>query len=309
MIIKKPKFWDKKNNSIFSIILYPISLLYLFFFKTLSFRKTNKFNIPVICVGNIYLGGTGKTPLVREIYEILKNCNKQPAIVKKNYNYLKDEINFLNKFTKLYTSKDRVAGINRLIEDNNKVAILDDGLQDKSINIDFKILCFNAKQWIGNGQVIPSGPLREPVKSVIDYDCIIINGKKDVIKEKVLTKYNPLLNIFYSSYELVEKDFFVGKKIVAFAGIGNPKNFFDLILENNLNLIKSFSYPDHYEFKEKEMNKMLEFSENNNSILITTEKDYFRLNNIYCNKVKAAKVKLNIENHKEFEKLLLNKIK
>ena len=57
----------------------------------------------------------------------------------------------------------------------------------------FKILCFNAKQWIGNGQVIPSGPLREPVKSVIDYDCIIINGKKDVIKEKVLTKYNPLL--------------------------------------------------------------------------------------------------------------------
>ena len=61
--------------------------------------------------------------------------------------------------------------------------------------------------------------------------------------------------------------------------------------------------------KKKEMNKMLEFSENNNSILITTEKDYFRLNNIYCNKVKAAKVKLNIENHKEFEKLLLNKIK
>ena len=71
-----------------------------------------------------------------------------------------------------------MAGINRLIEDNNKVAILDDSLQDKSINIDFKILCFNAKQWIGNGQIIPSGPLREPVKSVIDYDCIIINGKK-----------------------------------------------------------------------------------------------------------------------------------
>ena len=74
-------------------------------------------------------------------------------------------------------------------------------------------------------------------------------------------------------------------------------------------MIKSFSYPDHYEFKEKEMNKMLEFSENNNSILITTEKDYFRLNKIYCNKVKAAQVKRNIENHKEFEKLLLNKIK
>ena len=310
MNFTKPKFWDHSGSSFWSIVLYPFSVLFLFVSLAIRLlKKQKKYHIPIICVGNIYLGGTGKTPLVREIYELLKNCNKQPAIVKKNYNYLKDEINFLNKFTKLYTSKDRVAGINRLIEDNNKVAILDDGLQDKSINIDFKILCFNAKQWIGNGQVIPSGPLREPVKSVIDYDCIIINGKKDVIKEKVLTKYNPLLNIFYSSYELVEKDFFVGKKIVAFAGIGNPKNFFDLILENNLNLIKSFSYPDHYEFKEKEMDEMLEFSENNNSILITTEKDYFRLNNIYCNKVKAAKVKLNIENHKEFEKLLLNKIK
>ena len=308
MRIKKPKFWDKKKKSFFSIILYPVSLLYLFFFKILSFKKTCKFNIPIICVGNIYLGGTGKTPLVREIYEILKKFNKQPAIVKKNYNYLKDEINFLKKFTKIYTSKDRVTGINELIGDNNKVAILDDGLQDKSINIDFKILCFNAKQWIGNGQVIPSGPLREPIKNVINYECIIINGKKDELKEKVLTKYNPLLKIFYSNYELIEKEFFVGKRITAFAGIGNPKNFFDLILENNLNLIKSFSYPDHYKFQENELYKMLEYSEANNSILMTTEKDYFRLNNLYRNKVIPARIKLNLENYTEFEKLLLNKL-
>ena len=308
MNLKKPKFWDYKKANIYAYLLYPLSL-FIKSAKFFSITKPRSFKLKTICVGNIYLGGTGKTSLSIKIKKILEKKKIKSCFIKKLYSNQTDEQKLLKNNGKVFLSSNRIEALKQAEQENYNVAILDDGLQDKSINIDFKILCFNAKQWIGNGQVIPSGPLREPVKSVIDYDCIIINGKKDVIKEKVLTKYNPLLNIFYSSYELIEKDFFVGKKIVAFAGIGNPKNFFDLILENNLNLIKSFSYPDHYEFKEKEMNKMLEFSENNNSILITTEKDYFRLNNIYCNKVKAAKVKLNIENHKEFEKLLLNKIK
>jgi len=89
----KPKFWDKNHLSFFSILLFPISILIkvVNFFKNI-FNKKYVFNIPVICVGNIYLGGTGKTPICIELFNILKNLNKNPAFIRKKYSSYKDEI-------------------------------------------------------------------------------------------------------------------------------------------------------------------------------------------------------------------------
>ena len=115
MRIKKPKFWDNKQKTLISILLLPISTLYLLFFWInrifVNSKTYKKPTIPVICVGNIYLGGTGKTPLVREIYKIIKSFGKNPAIVKKYYDYLSDEIKMLEKTGKIYTSRKRNTAI------------------------------------------------------------------------------------------------------------------------------------------------------------------------------------------------------
>ena len=113
-------------------------------------------------------------------------------------------------------------------------AILDDGFQDFSIKPNFSILCFNSKQMIGNGLIIPAGPLRESLRAIKRADCIIINGNKNLeFENKIfeITK-NKNFKLFYSKYKIKNIDKFRNKKITAFAGIGNPSNFFELLKEN-----------------------------------------------------------------------------
>ena len=188
MQFKKPLFWDYKELSLWSILLFPLSILYLLIIlilrKLKNLKPNKKVPIPIICVGNIYLGGTGKTPLVKEIYNIAKSLDKNPAIIKKYYDYLYDEIKMLENIGKTYTNNKRKDIISLSITNKHDVAILDDGFQDFSISPDFSILCFNSKQMLGNGLVIPSGPLREKLSSISRADCIIINGKKNLEFEK-----------------------------------------------------------------------------------------------------------------------------
>ena len=228
MKFKKPEFWSYRY-SILSIILIPLSWIVIMINFLFKIKKSTKFGIPIICVGNIYLGGTGKTPISEEIYKILKKNGKKPAFVKKYYNFLEDEINMLKKVGKVYTEKKRENSIKKLINDNFSHAILDDGFQDNSIQKDLSIICFHDKQWIGNGRIIPSGPLRESLDSIKKADCIIINGNKNIQRENLLRKYNPKIKIFNYQYLLSYEKNLKYKKIVAFAGIGNPENYFELL--------------------------------------------------------------------------------
>ena len=156
----KPKFWDKNQISLLSILLFPIALLIklLSFFKR-AITKTYQCSIPVICVGNIYLGGTGKTPLCIEIFSILKDLNMNPVFIRKKYDSFQDEVDLQKQVGPIYQSRKRIEALKDAIQNKANVAILDDGFQDFSINKNLSIVCFNEKQWIGNGLVIPSGPL------------------------------------------------------------------------------------------------------------------------------------------------------
>ena len=304
MLIKKPRFWDSEKISIYSIILYPISIIYYFLLTIIKkFKKNQNFEIPIVCVGNIYLGGTGKTPLVYEIYNILNSIGKNPAIIKKYYNYLEDEISLLKSKSIVFSEKNRSLAIKELIENKYDTAIMDDGFQDFSIQKNFSILCFNEKQWIGNGLLIPAGPLRENLNSLSRANCIFINGKKNTNIEKQINKIKEN-NIFYTKYVPKNISNFSNKKIIAFAGIGNPINFFELIKDNKLNLIDYRSFPDHYNFSEKDLNDLILKAKNNDAILLTTEKDYFRINNSFKNSIEKLEVKLEIENKDNFIKLL-----
>ena len=297
----KPKFWDKNQISFFSVLLFPITLLikFLVFFKT-PLAKKYESSIPIICVGNIYLGGTGKTPLCVEIFSILKNLNMNPAFIRKKYESFQDEADLMKQMGHVYQNKKRIKAIQEATQNNVNVAILDDGFQDLSIKKNLSIICFNEKQWIGNGLTIPSGPLRESLSALKKADCVIINGKKNKdIENKIFSK-NEKIKIFYSNYKPQNIDEFQSKKIIAFAGIGNPENFFDLLMDNKLNIVGTIKFPDHHKYSEQVLENLSNKIKDNNSILLTTEKDYFRISKNYKKNIKYLKIKVEIKNKNQF---------
>jgi tetraacyldisaccharide 4'-kinase len=297
----KPNFWDKNKISFYAILLFPITLLVkvLIFFKPYLIKNYN-YSIPIICVGNVYIGGTGKTPLTIEIFSILKKLNMNPAFIRKKYEFIKDELELQKQIGPTYVNKKRKEAIKEAIKNNIDIAILDDGFQDYSISKNLSIVCFDEKKWIGNGLIIPSGPLRESLSSLKRANCIIVNGNKNIQIESKILKYNQKAKIFYSKHVPLNINMFKDKKITAFAGIGNPENFFDLIKNKNINILEKISFPDHHNYSKNEIENLINLAQKNNSILLTTEKDYFRINKNYKNKINFLKIMVEIENKDKF---------
>ena len=297
----KPKFWDKTKISFFSVLLFPIAFIFklLVFFKH-TVTKSYQCSIPVICVGNIYLGGTGKTPMCIEIFSILKNLDMNPAFIRKTYDSFQDEVDLQKRVGPVYQNKKRIEAVEEAIQNKANVAILDDGFQDFSIKKNLSIVCFNEKQWIGNGLIIPSGPLREDLSALNRANCVIINGEKNIDFENQIFSKNNNIKIFYIKYNPQNIDEFKNKKVIAFAGIGNPENFFSLLKNYKINTIEKISFPDHHKYSEKELEDLINQVKDNNTILLTTEKDYFRIREKYKKKIHCLKIKVEIENQNQF---------
>ena len=297
----KPRFWDNDQISLYSIFLLPVSLLMqIINFVRRLMVKSHKFSIPIICVGNIYLGGTGKTPLCSELFSILKNLNKNAVFIRKKYDSFQDEINLLKQIGPVYEKSKRINALDEAIQNKFEVAILDDGFQDFSIEKDLSIVCFNEKQWIGNGFIIPSGPLREGLSALTRANCVIINGKKNINIENKILKNNKLIKIFYSKYKPQNISGFKNRKIICFAGIGNPINFFDLLKKNEINVLEQTSFPDHHNYSKAELDILIKKAKENNATLLTTEKDYLRIEEKYRGNINCLKIKIEIENKNEF---------
>ena len=305
MKLNKPKFWDNKIN-LFTILLIPFSLIViLIIYLKRKFTRTMKFNIPIICVGNIYIGGTGKTPASIFIANELSKLGKNPVILRKFYKKHVDEHNLIKKnFKNLILKKSRVLGIKESVEMNYDTVILDDGFQEYKIKKNLNIICFNQKQLIGNGLILPSGPLREGLSSLKHANIILINGIKDKTFENKILDINKNLKIFYTNYRPINIEKFKNKRFIALAGIGNPNNFFDLLAEHKINIIKKLIYPDHYKFTKKEILKIVDDANKKNAGVIITEKDYYKIKEFNLNNIEYLKVILKIENNEKFIQLI-----
>ena len=183
MKLIKPKFWETKN--FISLILYPFSAITFLInsIKKFSIKKT--FEIKTICIGNIFIGGTGKTSLAIEINELLRK-KFRTVFIKKNYENQMDEMNLLKNRGKIISSSKRENALSAASKKKYQVAILDDGLQQKNINYDLKIACFNSKYALGNEYMLPAGPLRENLNVIKNYDLIFLSGEKK--NKKLLSK-------------------------------------------------------------------------------------------------------------------------
>ena len=304
MKLKKPRFWDYKKPNFISYLLLPFTfpLIVNNFFLKLKKNNTNNSKIKKICIGNIYLGGTAKTPLTIKIYQILNGLKFKTATIKKFYTDHIDEQKMLTEKTKLYCLKDRNMALDKAIKDNNDVVIFDDGLQDKSINYDLEFVCFNNIKCIGNGLLIPAGPLREKINSIKKYDAIFINGNEvdNSDFKSLIKKYSKDIKIFESTYSPVNiEKFDINERYLVFSGIGNPESFKEILMKNKFNIIKEIIFPDHYNYTQDDIDEIKTQAKKLNATIITTEKDYTKINSSNYDDIKFLQIDLKIKNEIE----------
>ena len=280
MKLKKPYFWDDKKINLISILLLPLTIV-LFLKNLFTFKNNQKIaNIKTICVGNIYVGGTGKTPFCIELSNILKNLNFKTAIIKKFYKNQIDEQKLINSKSKLYCENKRNDSIKKAIKDKNEIAIFDDGLQDKDLNYDISFVCFNIQNWIGNGFLLPAGPLRENLKSLINYSAVILSGNGENTKKirSQIKKYSPKIKIFETIYNPINiKKFKNNTGYLIFSGIGNPKTFERTLTLNKIKVTKALVFPDHYQYTDNDIRKIKQLAKKLKTKILTTEKDFMRI--------------------------------
>ncbi len=227
-------------------------------------------------------------------------------IVRKYYKNHLDEYDLIKtNFQNLIISKDRLSGIYEAKKKKFKTVILDDGFQDYSIKKKINVICFNQPQLAGNELIIPAGPMRETLKSLKDAQIVIINGNKNISFEDKILNINNQLNIFYSRYELINFQEFEEKKILAIAGIGNPNNFFSLLLGKKLKVEKKIVFPDHYKPNRSEIQDLINLAKKENLQIVTTEKDFLRFKDYGFKEIKYLKIKLEFEKKNEFIKKIM----
>ena len=309
MKLKKPKFWDINKPNFFSNLLLPFAKIVEFKSK-FSFKTKKKFkNIKTICVGNIYIGGTGKTSLSIEIKKILDKENIKSCFIKKDYSDQKDEQQLLKKFGKTFLNKSRILALQEAISEKYAIAIFDDGLQDKDIEYDLIFVCFNKKNMIGNERVIPAGPLRESFTNIKRYKNIFLNGNNENsdYHKDLLRKQSQDLDIFESEYEISNlKSLNIKEKYIVFSGIGNHSTFVETLIKNKIHIIQNIEYPDHYKYTKSDLEKIIKSSNEKNASILTTEKDFLRIDNEYQKKIKYVKIFLKISEINKFKNKLLD---
>jgi len=311
MKFKKPNFWDYNKPNFIAYILLPITYLIKIYNFLRSGEKVKSSKIKTICIGNIYVGGTGKTPTSIKISKILNNLNVKNAFIKKKYHNQIDEQIILSSHGKLFCKKNRLDSLKEALNENFEVAVFDDGLQDRRINYHIAFVCFNINSWIGNGFCLPSGPLRENLKSLKKYDAVFLNGNgEDTVSiEKIIKNINPNIKVFTSLYVALNvNQIDIDKNYLSFSGIGNPDSFLKTLKDNNIKIVKNLIFPDHYNFTDKDIINIKETAKNLNAKIITTEKDYNRLNQENSKDVECLKVGLKVLNEKELIDFLNNKL-
>ena len=308
MKLKKPKFWDYKKPSFFSYLLLPLSITIGLIAKINSKPKYPNSKIKTICVGNIYIGGTGKTSLTIKIKEILDKNNIKACFIKKFYPNQTDEQKLLSKNGAVFSNLKRITALDEAISEDFEVAIFDDGLQDNSIKYDMEIVCFNNLNWIGNGLTLPSGPLRENINNLKSYENVFLNGNEEsliAIKEQI-KRINPNININSGKYTPLNiGEFDKDQNYLVFSGIGNHKTFVEMLKNNKLKIASDLEYPDHYQYSKKDFNEIIINAKKFNAHIITTEKDYLRLENFNRNEILYVKSSLEISDEKSLTNKLL----
>ncbi len=323
MVFRPPKFFY--NSSFSSFFLKPFG--FIFSLVTVFRRKIKtsyRSKFPVICCGNITLGGTGKTPTALWIGKNLKKQDKKiayltrgwkgtelgPLLVnpKKHTSFqVGDEALLLAKEALTIVSKNRKEGAKFAETLDIDILIMDDGFQNPSLYKDFTCLIFDGASGLGNASLFPAGPLRETLKSGLSLsNCALIIGKdRTKLKEKI-QKIKENFPIFEGTLEPMPNDIDKKEAYIAFAGIGFPEKFFSTLKKSNFCVLEKKYFSDHYSYTSSDLIKLTTLANSLKAKLITTEKDFVRLPNAYKKEVLFLPITLEMKKEKKFLSLLKN---
>lgn len=296
------RFWEKRN--IIAILLLPISWLYrlisVCYYKT---QKPRKFPQRIICVGNVTVGGAGKTPTAIAIAEMLMQSGKKVSFAVRNYgcsskkeyvvkkgdkyqDSIVEEAFILASYAPTFVAPNRIKAIELASKSDCDCIIVDDGLQNNSFYKDVSILVIDGVQKFGNGFVIPAGPLRETVNNIIKrVDVIIPINMQDKNLFSQLQTSGKLICTAQGK-TVIPKNISKKDKIFAFAAIGYPKKFFSSLKKMGLNIVLTKTFKDHHIYAKQEIVELKRSAQAKNAKLLTTYKDLIKIND--CAKISAA---------------------
>ena len=323
-MLKAPKFWYTKKDTYLSNALYPLSLIFRLGTKIrYVISKKKKANLPIICIGNIVVGGAGKTPVALKIGKMLKQGGYNPHFVSKGYGGIEtnntliqswhspksvgDESLLLSEVSSTWIGLNRNKSFELAKDNGADCIIMDDGFQNPTLQKDFSIIVVNSEQGFGNKRVIPSGPLRESITRGISRTNLVITiGEiKESIKSKI-PKHIPIIKGLFKINN--EQKIFKGQKITAFAGIAFPEKFFNSLRNQKAKIVREISYPDHHIFDENDLLNLAEIANKNQSILVTTKKDFVRIPKSYRSLVNTLDGEIEFEDEKLVFEILSNVI-
>jgi len=247
--------------------------------------------VPVVGVGNLVAGGSGKTPIVLSLAGLLREAGITVHVVTRGYggglagpvtvdparhdaSAVGDEALLIAARAPCWVARDRAAGIAAAAEAGAAIVLLDDGFQNPGVAKDLSLVVVDSEYGFGNGRVMPAGPLREPIATGLGRaDAIVLIGDAPAPRELGAVSC-PILR---AVLEPVNGERFAGARLAAFAGIGRPEKFFATLRRLGANLIATRSFADHHRFRTDEITRLRESAERERAGLVTTAKDWIRL--------------------------------
>jgi tetraacyldisaccharide 4'-kinase len=329
----RPPSWWWREDGYPAALLGPFAALYGAIAAHRMAGVGHEVGVPVLCVGDLTIGGAGKTPAALALGEILKAAGERIFFLTRGYGGrligpvrvdavqhnaadVGDEPLLLARSAPTIVSRDRVKGGQAAVAAGATVIVMDDGFQNPTLRKDFSLIVIDGGRGIGNGHVFPAGPLRAPLAAqlVRAQAAIVIgeaNGAKsllEILRERGLPLFAASLQPDSAALAAIAR-----RKVLAFAGIGHPEKFFATLAASGIDVGVSRSYPDHHRYTAEERAALLREAETRNLVPVTTEKDFMRLAADPEAKSLLAKtltlpVRLAIDEESRFRTLVLEKI-
>jgi tetraacyldisaccharide 4'-kinase len=296
--MREPGFWHGPA-SLNSHLLKPLAALYGAIAAQRLRRQGLNAGIPVLCIGNYHVGGAGKTPTVLALAKILRELGESPVVLSRGYRGklrgpvrvdgarhgaadVGDEPLMLSQSVPVVVSRDRADGVALAKSQGATVILMDDGFQNPAVAKDASLIVIDSVRGIGNARVMPAGPLRAPLSVQIERtDALIVIGEgnaADEVARTIAGQGKPVLSARFKPDE-ASLSALRGKRVLAFAGIGDPRRFFATLREAGIDVADARSFPDHHPLTPDETASLVAEAESNGLTLVTTEKDLARLRN------------------------------
>lgn len=294
--MREPSFWWGSPGAV-SALLTPFGAAYGAVVARRMARSGTHADIPVICIGNFTLGGSGKTPTAIALARLLAEAGRKPTLLSRGYGGslagpiivdprkhsaadVGDEALLLAQTALTIVSRDRVAGAAAAKAAGGDVVIMDDGLQNPSLTKNLSIAVLDGRRGIGNARVFPAGPLRAPLAAQFgQVDALLVIGgdaRAAGLDREIRARRIP---VFHGELEpdRTATDATAGRPVLAFAGIGNPEKFFATVAAAGIELQGRAPFPDHHRYTAAEAGELIMRAERNSLQLLTTAKDHARM--------------------------------